>query len=61
MKREVIQKAETGTWPAMIWPVYGFKAGRREIVAECDDYYAAVDLVNASERNLYIAEPRRAA
>ena len=42
----------------MLWPVYGFRNGMKEVVAVCFDCSAASDLVSASERNLYIGEPR---
>jgi len=47
------------TAPRFIWPVYGFSAPfKRETVATFFDWSAAVDFVHASERNLYLAEPR---
>jgi hypothetical protein len=44
---------ETRTIP-MIWRVEDY---RGKLVQEFHNYYDAVDLVNSSERNLYIAEP----
>lgn len=50
---------------AMLWPVYGFRKlypdadlTQQETVAIFFDYGDAVSFVNASERNLYIGEPR---
>jgi hypothetical protein len=45
---------------AMLWPVYGYGAphSAREYVATFLNYGDAVSFVGASERNLYIGEPR---
>jgi hypothetical protein len=44
---------------AFTWPVYAFTGYfRRDRIATFFDYYDAVDFVNASDRNLYIGEPR---